>query len=59
MQMRVQIDLYSDLRCPYAYLMAYRLGQLRADYEGQITIIRRSLALPRQLFDRCLVEAAA
>lgn len=41
----VQIDLYSDVHCPYAYLTAYRLRKLRDEYAGKITIVRRSLAL--------------
>jgi predicted DsbA family dithiol-disulfide isomerase len=41
----IQIELYSDLHCPYAYLTMYRLRQLRVDYKGRITIIHRSLAL--------------
>jgi predicted DsbA family dithiol-disulfide isomerase len=41
----IQIDLYSDVHCPYAYLTAYRLRQLRAEYAGKIVINHRSLAL--------------
>jgi predicted DsbA family dithiol-disulfide isomerase len=41
----VQIDLYSDLHCPYAYLTTYRLRQLRAEYGDKIVIVHRSLAL--------------
>jgi predicted DsbA family dithiol-disulfide isomerase len=41
----VQIDLYSDVHCPYGYLTTYRLRKLRAEYAGKITIIHRCLAL--------------
>jgi len=41
----VQIDLYSDVHCPYAYITTYRLRQLRDEYAGKITIVHRSLAL--------------
>jgi predicted DsbA family dithiol-disulfide isomerase len=41
----VQIDLYSDVHCPYAYLTAYRLRKVRAEYAEKITIVHRSLAL--------------
>ncbi|MBV9229177.1 MAG: DsbA family protein [Chloroflexi bacterium] len=41
----VQIALYSDVHCPYAYLTVYRLRKLRDEYEGRITIEYKSLAL--------------
>jgi predicted DsbA family dithiol-disulfide isomerase len=41
----IQIDLYSDVHCPYAYITAFRLRQLRAEYAGKIVINHRSLAL--------------
>ncbi|MDX1521395.1 MAG: DsbA family protein [Anaerolineae bacterium] len=41
----VQIDLYSDVHCPYAYLTTYRLRQLRDEYVDKIAIVHRSLAL--------------
>lgn len=41
----VTIDLYSDVHCPYAYVTAYRLRQLRAEYRGIVTISYKSLAL--------------
>lgn len=41
----VKIELYADLHCPYAYITAYRLRKLRDDYEGQVTIVHRSLPL--------------
>ncbi|MDX1524152.1 MAG: DsbA family protein, partial [Anaerolineae bacterium] len=41
----VKIDLYADLHCPYAYLTAYRLRQLRDEYAGKITIVHRCLSL--------------
>ncbi len=43
--MTIQIDLYSDVHCPYGYLTAYRLKKLRSEYQGKISIIHRSLAL--------------
>lgn len=39
------IALYSDVHCPYAYLTAYRLRQLRDIYHGTVTISYQSLAL--------------
>ncbi len=55
----IQIEMYSDVHCPYAYLTAYRLRQLRDDYRGKITLVHRSLALeyvnkrstPKQILD--------
>jgi predicted DsbA family dithiol-disulfide isomerase len=41
----VQIELYSDVHCPYAYLTVYRWRTLRAEYAGKINLVRRSLAL--------------
>jgi predicted DsbA family dithiol-disulfide isomerase len=41
----VTIALYSDVHCPYAYLIAYRLRQLHDSYRGKITISYKSLAL--------------
>jgi predicted DsbA family dithiol-disulfide isomerase len=41
----VQLELYSDVHCPYAYLTAYRLRKLRDEYQGKITIVHRSLSL--------------
>ena len=40
-----QIDLYSDPHCPYAYLTAYRLHELRDEWRGRVVIRHRSLAL--------------
>jgi predicted DsbA family dithiol-disulfide isomerase len=39
------IALYSDVHCPYAYLTAYRLRQLRDEYRGKVRILYKSLAL--------------
>ena len=39
------IALYSDVHCPYAYVTAYRLRQLRAEYQGKVVISYKSLAL--------------
>ena len=55
----VRIDLYADLSCPYAYLTAYRLRQLRDEYRGRIAIVHKCLALeyvnreptPKRLLD--------
>lgn len=41
----LRIACYSDLHCPYAYVNAYRLRQLRTEYAGQIEIVYKSLAL--------------
>lgn len=40
-----RIALYADLTCPYAYIAAYRLRQLRAAYRGRVIIEHKSLAL--------------
>ncbi len=39
------IELYADIYCPYAYLTAYRLRKLRAEYAGRVEVVHRSLAL--------------
>ncbi|GAC1558387.1 MAG: dithiol-disulfide isomerase [Herpetosiphon sp.] len=39
------IDMYSDLHCPYAYLAAYRLRELRDEWRGKVQINHKSLAL--------------
>lgn len=41
----ITIALYSDVHCPYAYITAYRLRQLRDEYRGEIRIEHKSLAL--------------
>lgn len=41
----VELALYSDVHCPYAYLTAFRLRRLRAEWRGRIVIRHRSLAL--------------
>ncbi|EFH81254.1 DsbA family protein [Ktedonobacter racemifer] len=41
----LRIACYSDLHCPYAYVNAYRLRQLRTEYAGQIEIVYKSRAL--------------
>jgi len=59
MPQSVQIALYADLSCPYAYLTAYRLRQLREEYRGRVAIVHKSLALeyvnrqptPKRLLD--------
>ena len=40
-----RVALYADLSCPYAYITAYRLRQLRDEYRGRVVIEHRSLAL--------------
>lgn len=40
-----QIEMYADLYCPYAYLAAYRMRQVREEYAGRVEIVHRSLAL--------------
>jgi predicted DsbA family dithiol-disulfide isomerase len=45
MRAPVTIALYSDVHCPYAYLTAYRLRQLRDVYQDRVTISYQSLAL--------------
>ena len=41
----VTLAMYADLHCPYAYLTAYRLRQLRSEWRGTIRLIHKSLAL--------------
>lgn len=58
-KMPIQIELYSDVHCPYAYLTAYRLRQLGDEYRHKIAIVHRSLSLeyinnrstPKQILD--------
>lgn len=45
MSQPVHVSLYADLSCPYAYLTAYRLRQVRDEYRGRIAIVHKSLAL--------------
>lgn len=45
MKAAIKILLYSDIHCPYGYLTAYRLKQLREEYRGKISIEHKSLAL--------------
>ena len=40
-----RIAMYSDLACPYAYIAAFRLRQLRGEYRGRVTIEHKALAL--------------
>lgn len=40
-----EIALYSDLHCPYAYIMAFRLRQILPEYDGRLRIAHKSLAL--------------
>jgi predicted DsbA family dithiol-disulfide isomerase len=37
--------MYADLTCPFAYVISYRLRQLREEYRGRLEIEHRSLAL--------------
>jgi predicted DsbA family dithiol-disulfide isomerase len=39
------LTMYADLACPYAYVSAYRLRQVRAEDQNPITIVHKSLAL--------------
>jgi predicted DsbA family dithiol-disulfide isomerase len=41
----VNLALYSDVHCPYAYLTVYRLRKLRDEYRHKIAIVYKSLAL--------------
>src|SRR5690242_1962281 len=41
----VRIAMYADLACPYAYLAAYRMRQLRDEYRGRVVVAHKSLAL--------------
>jgi predicted DsbA family dithiol-disulfide isomerase len=46
-----RVALYSDLVCPYAYLIAYRLLRLRDEYRGHIVIEYKSL--PLEYVNKC------
>lgn len=39
------LTMYADLACPYAYVSAYRLRQVRAEEQHSIAIVHKSLAL--------------
>jgi predicted DsbA family dithiol-disulfide isomerase len=41
----VRVALYSDLVCPYAYLIVYRLLRLREEFRGRVIIEYKSLPL--------------
>jgi predicted DsbA family dithiol-disulfide isomerase len=45
MPILLQIALYSDPHCPYAYLTTYRLRKLREEWRDRIEIRHKSLAL--------------
>ncbi|HEX5504725.1 MAG TPA: DsbA family protein [Thermomicrobiales bacterium] len=40
-----RIAMYADLACPYAYVAAYRMRQLRDEYRGRVGVMHKSLAL--------------
>ncbi|MCC6945790.1 MAG: DsbA family protein [Thermomicrobiales bacterium] len=40
-----QIQMYADLICPFAYLVHCSWRSIRGEYEGQVEIVHRSLAL--------------
>ena len=39
------IDIYSSVECPFAYLASYRLQKLWPEYEGNVHLFWRALAL--------------
>jgi len=41
----VQIEYFSDVHCPYAYLTSYRLRQIMPEYQGRIELVFRALSL--------------
>jgi predicted DsbA family dithiol-disulfide isomerase len=41
----ISIAMYADLACPYAYVSAYRLRQLREEDRAPVVIAHKSLAL--------------
>lgn len=41
----VRVSLYSDLGCPFAYLLVFRLRQLENEYRDRLVIERKSLSL--------------
>ena len=55
-----EIEIYSSLECPYAYLATYRLKQLRPEFAGKIRLVWRALSLEyvnRQSYPKPLFEA--
>lgn len=40
-----RIAMYADLACPYAYIAAFRLRQLRDVYRGRVIVQHKALAL--------------
>jgi predicted DsbA family dithiol-disulfide isomerase len=40
-----QLEIYSSMECPYAYLATYRLRQLRNEFAGRVQIVWRALSL--------------
>lgn len=54
------ITMYADLACPYAYVSAYRLRQLRREDHGPLALVHKSLALEyinREPTPKALLEA--
>lgn len=41
----MQIEMYGDLSCPFAYVVNAWWRQVRPDYAGRVEIVHRSLAL--------------
>lgn len=41
----IQIAMYADLSCPFAYLVHHRWRQLRDEYRDRVAIVHKSLAL--------------
>jgi hypothetical protein len=56
----VQIEIYSSLECPYAYLATFRLRQLKDEFTGRVQIVWRALSLEyinRQAYPKPLRDA--
>jgi predicted DsbA family dithiol-disulfide isomerase len=56
----VELEVYASIECPYAYLAAYRLSQLRQEWEGKVKIRWRALSLEyinRSSYAKPLYEA--
>jgi predicted DsbA family dithiol-disulfide isomerase len=45
MSQPIQIAMYADLTCPFAYLVHHRWRQVREEYRDRVVIVHKSLAL--------------
>ena len=57
-----RLAMYADLHCPYAYLVAFRLRQLRDEFRDRVAVEHKSLALEyvnRQPTPKPILDAEA